>query len=97
MGKDTKGQVESVLAELGKKIDHLMEETKGAREDVRKDVEKKIVELKKKKAKIEKDFEGYKEKSGDKWTEARNHLLAAAKELKKAVESVFKDSTGTKL
>lgn len=97
MENDTKGQVENILAELGKRIDHLIQEMNGAREDVRKDVEKKIKELKKRKAKIEEDFGTYKEKNGDKWKDAINHLVAAAHELKKAVESVFKDSTQTKL
>lgn len=97
MAKDTKGQVENLLSELGKKIDHLIEETKGARKDVREDIEAKIVELKKKKDKIEKDFDSYKYQSGDKWTDAKIHLVTALQELKKAVEAVFKDSSQTKM
>ena len=97
MAKDTKGQVENLLSELGKKIDHLIEETKGARKDVREDIEEKIKELKKKKAKIEKDFASYKDRSGDKWTDAKGHLIMALHELKKAIEAVFKDSSQTKL
>ncbi|MEQ8473350.1 MAG: hypothetical protein RIC35_19290 [Marinoscillum sp.] len=92
MTNDTKGQVEGILSELGKKIDHLIHETKDAREDVREDFEKKIKELKKKKAKIEGEFNEYKDKHGDKWTDAKSHLSSALQELKKAVESVFKES-----
>lgn len=92
MANDTKGQVEGILSELGKKIDHLIDETKDAREDVREDFEKKINELKKKKAKVEKEFYEYKDKHGDKWTDAKVHLTSALSELKKAVEAVFKEN-----
>ncbi|WP_421876144.1 hypothetical protein [Marinoscillum sp.] len=91
MAKDTKGQVEGILAELGKKIDQLIVEAKGASSEVRDDIEDKIKELKKKKEKIEDDFNEYKHKNGDKWHDAKEHLSAALSELKKAVESVFKD------
>lgn len=89
MVKDTKGQVESILSELGRKIDHLIVETKGASEDVRKDFEVKINELKKKKEKIEEDFHSYKDKNEDKWKGARDHLNAAAIEMRKALEAIF--------
>lgn len=91
MVKDTKGQVENILAELGKKIDHLIVETKGAGKDVKKDLDIKIEDLKKKKEKIEEDFHAYKDKNGGKWTETRNHLNAAVNELRKALESAFKE------
>lgn len=89
MTNDTKGQVENILSELGKKIDQLLEETKGASVEVRADVEKKIKDLKKKKEKIEEDFSSYKDKNEDKWKGAKEHLAAAARELVKAAESVF--------
>ncbi|MAE86814.1 MAG: hypothetical protein CMB80_29030 [Flammeovirgaceae bacterium] len=91
MSNDTKGQVEGILAELGKKIDQLIVEAKGASKEVRDDVEVKIQELKKKKEKLEDDFNEYKEKNGDKWHDAKSHLMVALSELKKAVESVFRD------
>jgi chromatin remodeling complex protein RSC6 len=93
MAKDTKGQVEGILTELGKKIDLLIVEAKGASKEVRDDVEEKIQELKKKKEKIEKDFDGYKDKNEDKWNDAKSHFMTALSELKKAVESVFKDKS----
>ena len=88
---DTKGQVEGILAELGKKIDELIVETKHASADVRDDLEKQVQSLKKKKEKIEGDFEQYKDQHEDKWQEAKTHLMQALGELKKAVEAVFKD------
>ncbi|MFY0606165.1 MAG: hypothetical protein JXR10_05590 [Cyclobacteriaceae bacterium] len=88
---NTKGQVENILAELGKKIDVLIEEAKHAGADVRDDLEEKIQKLKKKKEKIEVDFEDYKDKNEDKWQDAKSHLSQALNELVKAVEAVFKD------
>ncbi len=91
---NTKGQVENLLAELGKKIDVLIEETKHAGSDVHEDLDKKIKQLKKKKEKIEKDFEGYKDKNEDKWQDAKSHLTQALNEMVKAVEVIFKDKKG---
>ena len=85
-----KGQVENILSELGKKIDHLIVEARDAKDEVREDVEKKIKELKTRKEKLENDFNEYKDKSGDKWQDAKLHLSAALEELKKAVETVIK-------
>lgn len=93
MSNDTKGQVENILAELGKKIDLLIVETKHASADVREDVEKKIKELKKKKQKIEEDFETYKSKNDGKWQDAKSHLSSALQELKMAIEAVFSTTT----
>lgn len=89
MSNETKGQVESLLTELGKKIDHLIAEAKEAGGEVREDLEEKIVELKAKKNKIEEDFEEY--KSSEKWQDAKTHVHTAVKELKAAVEALFKD------
>lgn len=86
--EDPKGQVEGILSELGKKIDHLIQETKGAKDDVRVEVEKKIADLKDKKEKVEQDFKEYKDK--EKWNDAKSHLSTALDELKKALGSVIK-------
>ncbi|MFY0599746.1 MAG: hypothetical protein JXR03_08735 [Cyclobacteriaceae bacterium] len=85
---DAKGQVEGILSELGKKIDHLIVETKGAKDDVREEVENKIKELKNKKEKLEDDFKEYKDK--EKWNDAKSHLSSAIDELKKALGAVIK-------
>ena len=89
MSSETKGQVENLLAELGKKIDHLIVEAKEAGGEIREDLEEKIQDLKSKKEKIEQDFEEY--KSSEKWQDAKNHVNSAVKELKAAVEALFKD------
>lgn len=90
MSEDTKGQVENILAELGKKIDQLIHETKDASTEVRDDVEEKIKELKKKKEKLENDFHTYKDRNEDKWGETKTHLSAALREMKKAVDAIFR-------
>ncbi len=95
MAKDTKGQVEEILAELGKKIDLLIAETKNASGEVREDIEERIKELKKRKAKLESDFKSYKDKNDDKWQEIKQHLIAAIHELRLAVETAFADSQKT--
>ncbi|XOV93782.1 MAG: hypothetical protein ACFHWX_03530 [Bacteroidota bacterium] len=92
MAKATKGQVEEILSELGKKIDILIKETKNAGGDVRDDIEERIKELKKRKSKLEEDFKSYKDKNDDKWQEIKQHIVSAVHELKLAVETAFKDS-----
>lgn len=92
MAKNTKGQVEEILAELGKKIDLLIVETKNAGGDVRDDIEERIKELKSRKSKLESEFKAYKDKNDDKWQEIKNHLVTAVQELKLAVETAFRDS-----
>ena len=92
MAKDTKGQVEEILSELGKKIDVLIQETKSAGGEVRDDIEDRIKDLKKRKSKLESDFRAYKDKNDDKWQEIKQHLVTAVHELKLAVETAFTDS-----
>ena len=72
--ESTKGQVENILAELGKKIDQLIEDAKGAKDTIRDDIDVKIVDLKTKKAKIEEDFKSYQDKNEDKWDGVKDKL-----------------------
>lgn len=88
--EDPKGQVENLLAELGKKIDQLLVETKGAKNEVTEEIEKKIKDLKTKKDKIQSDFDSYKDKNEDKWQDAKSHLSGALDELKKAIGAMMK-------
>ena len=88
--KNTKGQVENILAELGKKIDELIIDAKGAKDTIRDDLEVKIGELKEKKAKIEEDFKSYQSKHEGKWDDVKEHLEIALDEVKKAASAAFK-------
>lgn len=84
---ESKGQVENILQELGKKIDELISETRGATDDVKEDIEKKIEELKQKKDTLEEDWEEY--KKNEKWQEAKGHFVSAFSELRAALDTIF--------
>lgn len=88
--ESTKGQVENILAELGKKIDQLIEDAKGAKDSIRDDLEVRIDELKEKKSKIEEEFSAYQDKNEGKWEDVKGHLEKALNELKMAASSAFK-------
>lgn len=88
MSEDSKGKVEGLLTELGKKIDHLIEEAKEASEDVREDLNQKIEDLKERRDNLEEEFQEF--KNQERWQEAKSHFASAAQELKMAVEKVFK-------
>ena len=85
-----KKSVESILAELGKKIDHLIEETKKAGTKVSKETEKKIEELKEQKDRLEEEIKNRSAGSGEKWGHAKEHLNEAADSMRKALEALFK-------
>ena len=88
MSEESKGKVESLLTELGKKIDTLIEDAKEASGDVKEEVNQKIDELKERKEKLEEEFEDF--KKDERWQEAKTHFASAAVELKLAMEKVFK-------
>jgi predicted nucleic acid-binding Zn-ribbon protein len=90
MAEDKKGQVENILKELGHKIDVLIADAKGAKDEIRDDIEEKISELKSRKDKLEDEFEEFKNDNEGKWGEIKSHLKLAAEEIKKAAEAAFK-------
>lgn len=88
--ENNKSSVEDILKELGRKIDILIEDAKGATEDIRGDIEEKIQELKSRKESLEGDIKNFASNNEGKWTEIKVHLNSAAEELKKAAEAAFK-------
>lgn len=90
MSEKHQGQVESILKELGKKIDQLIVDAKGAKDEVRDEVEEKIKVLRKKKDNLEDEYSEFKQKNEGTWEEIKNHLSAAADEIKQAAEAAFK-------
>lgn len=88
MSEDSKGKVENLLKELGRKIDHLIEEAKEASGEVREEVDQRIDELKERKDKLEEEFKEF--QSQERWQEAKSHFSSAVHELKLAAEKVFK-------
>jgi predicted nucleic acid-binding Zn-ribbon protein len=87
MASDTAGKVEDMLRELGKKIDHLIDEAKEAKDDIRDDLEDKIKDLKNKKEKIEVDINEYKD--SEKWQETKEHFSNAMAEFRQAMEAMI--------
>lgn len=90
MSTDQQGQVEKILKELGKKIDDLIVDAKDAKDDIRDEVEEKIKELKKKKGKLDDEYQSFKQKNEGKWDEIKSHLALAAEEIKMAAEAAFR-------
>ncbi|MBU2885834.1 hypothetical protein KO507_08680 [Gilvimarinus agarilyticus] len=90
MSAEHQGQVEKILKELGKRIDDLIVEARGAKDEIRDEVEDKIRDLKSKKENLETEYSEFKEKNEGKWVEIKNHLSSAADEIKLAAEAAFK-------
>ena len=85
-----KRNIEEILAELGKKIDHLVAETKKAGSKVSEDMEAQIQKLKVQKDKLEEEMRSHASNSGEKWAEAREHMNDAAAAINKALGVFFK-------
>ena len=85
---ETKGNIESILQEVGKKIDLLVHELKEAGTEAKEEIKVQVQKLKKEKEKLQKEFDQIKNR--DKWKEAKSHFTSAAEELRKGVERIFK-------
>lgn len=85
-----KRHIEDILAELGKKIDHLVAETKKAGTKVTEDMEAKIQKLKAQKDKLEEDLKDQASGSNERWVEARDHMNDAAAAVNRALGAFFK-------
>jgi len=83
------GKIEEILKELGKKIDELIEDAKGAKDSIRDEIESQIGELKEKRSEIEENFKKYRKKDG-RWDEVKEHLEKALVEMKQAASSAFR-------
>ncbi|SNT11048.1 intein N-terminal splicing region [Ekhidna lutea] len=85
-----KRKVEDILTELGKKIDHLVEETREAGSKVSEDMEVQIEKLKAQKQKLEDQIKNRSSKSNEKWVEVREHMNEAAASINRALSTLFK-------
>jgi hypothetical protein len=84
------GKAERLFAELGRKIDQILENTKDDRQEIKADIKEKVEELKKAKAKLESEFQEFTSNKDGKWTDVKNHMENAVNEIKSALDSVFK-------
>ncbi|WP_320005071.1 adenine deaminase [Shiella aurantiaca] len=83
-----KGKAESILNEVGKKIDEVIEKIKAT--DFNKEMEAGMEQLKKEASKLEAEARKFREENKDKFEEAEKHLVNSAKELRNAFESLIK-------
>ena len=87
MEDHSKGKMEDILRELGHKIDILINEATSSSREVRSELDKAIQSLKKRKEKLEEEFNTY--TGQKKWQTTKNHFGNAIGELKKAVEALL--------
>lgn len=81
-----KGKIEGFLAELGRKLDQVMERARQGAEEAK--VSEKLDELKHTKDRLEHELHEF-VKDDEKWKEVQVHLQGAAQELKRAFETTF--------
>lgn len=81
-----KGKIEGFLAELGRKLDQVMERARQGAEEAK--VSEKLDELKHTKDRLEHELHEF-VKDDEKWKEVQIHLQGAAQELKRAFETTF--------
>ncbi len=84
--QDNKGRIEGFLAELGRKLDQLMDRARQGAEEAK--MSEKLDELKNTKDRLEHELHEF-VKDDEKWREVQTHLQGAAQELKKAFETTF--------
>jgi len=87
MGRKPEGTAEKAFKQLGKKIDQLLVDARGLKDKAAHEFEDSIDELKRNRDSIEEEIQ--KLKKDDRWTEAKQHLENAGKELKKAFDDAF--------
>lgn len=84
----TKNQsVEDLLADLGRKVDELIERGKQKSGSFGKEVEERMDELRKNKEKLEQDFKAFTD--NEKWESVEKSLEKAAYEIKQALKTAF--------
>jgi hypothetical protein len=86
-----KGRLESFMAELGKKLDLLLDRARHETEEGK--VAEKLDELRHTKEKLEKELHEFVQ-DDERWREVQHRLQGAAQELKKAFEITFRKKEG---
>ncbi len=95
-------EVESLLQDIGTKIEELIANGAEASGEAKVEIEKKIKELKKKKDSLENDFEKKKKEFEDKYNskkkdvgpileKSKNHFIDGFKDLLEAIKAVLKN------
>lgn len=89
MPESFKGKAEAMLAELGRKIDQLIYESKDASEDIREEIEERIAELRRNKEHLEQEVRNY-TKGDPRWKAVEEKLGKAVDEIREAIRIAFK-------
>lgn len=83
------GKAEKKLRDLGKKLDQMIADLDELKSNLREKYGDRWEEINRNKSKLEDEFKQFKEKHKDRFEEAENNLERAAREIKKAFETIF--------
>lgn len=89
--QQNRGRLENFMAELGKKLDLLLDRARHETEEGK--VAEKLDELRHTKEKLEKELHEFVQ-DDERWREVQSRLQGAAQELKKAFEITFRKKDG---
>lgn len=81
-----KGKLEGFMAELGRKLDQLLDKARQGAEETK--LSEKMEDLRQTKDKLEHELHEF-VKDDEKWREVKQHLQGAAQELQRAFETTF--------
>lgn len=87
--QDKKGEMEQILAELGRKMDEIIQKARHASGDLQQEFSGKLDELNRSKEKLEEELKDFTQDEA-KWKEVQARLQNAAHELRQAIELSFK-------
>lgn len=89
--QENKGKLEAFMAELGRKLDQLLDRARNGAEEAK--LSEKMEELRQTKDKLEHELHEF-VKDDEKWQEVKQHLQGAAQELQRAFETSFARKKG---
>jgi vacuolar-type H+-ATPase subunit I/STV1 len=89
MAENFRGKAEEMLAELGRKVDQLIHESRGASEEIREEIEERIAELKRNKEQLENEVHNFSKNRDPKWKAVEEKLGRAVDEVREAIRIAF--------
>lgn len=93
MENTTQGKFEKWLSDLGHEIDDLVNKAKNEQGKFKEELQERIEYLKSKREKLEKEFEAYKNKTNEDWSDVRQHFKTSFNELKEALQLTWEKFT----
>ena len=89
-------KAKSLVNDLTKKIDDLLEESKISKDDIKKEIHERIEELKRSRDEVEKEFKKIKEENQESFDKAESFLKNTASEIKSAFSDFFSSENDEK-